>query len=748
MSSAVNQQHTFPAAPPSLSAGDHEMRDYYAPQGLPEPAINQTPYLTPYLGLRARLSQIWINRWTILLLLVLVRTLIAVANLDDNLDSARAKALSACTSVENMGSAMASMPHYMSQGVNELTASGVEKAVNGLYSMLDLSVTGVEEIVVFIINVLTSTYVCLITLAVSGSLHAAVELAQEVTGFLNETLGDIGGSIEKGVSGFQSTLNSFLGKLNSIPFVGNSPPKLDISGDLAKLKDLKLPAGIQDDLTNLKNNIPDFKTVNNFTNNLIRTPFEEIKKLINESMDAYQFDRSVFPVPAKEQLSFCSESNGINDFFDGLSDLAHTARKVFIGVVVVLAVLVCIPMAWREIRRYRLMRRNAQLATKEGTDPMDIVYIASRPYTSSFGIKLANRFSSPRRQVLVRWAIAYATSTPALFVLSLGIAGLFACLCQYILLKTVEKEVPALTDQVSAFAEKIVFALNNASESWANGTNAAITATNNDINQKVFGWVNTSTTAVNDTLNEFVDGMSDVLNKTFGGTILYEPIKEVLNCLINLKIEGIQKGLTWVHENAHVKFPLLSNDTFSLGAVASISNESSTFLASPNSKAKDEITEVIVSLTNKIESGIREEAIISTCICLIWLAIVVIGCVRAGISLADQGKTRAEGGQAYVTDPVTDSHHVRDITRPKSAAPPYEYPVNKAAPYTITPRPFPTFGPSSNPGAANEEKVGSVGAHSVGEVLTQPSHYRSSSHGHVGGSSPSDEKSGHNLFTK
>ncbi|KAG9706476.1 hypothetical protein KCU77_g22649, partial [Aureobasidium melanogenum] len=78
MSSAENQQHAFPAAPPSLSAGDHEMRNYYATQDVPRPSSNQTSYLTPYLGLRARLSQVWINRWTILILLVLIRALLAI----------------------------------------------------------------------------------------------------------------------------------------------------------------------------------------------------------------------------------------------------------------------------------------------------------------------------------------------------------------------------------------------------------------------------------------------------------------------------------------------------------------------------------------------------------------------------------------------------------------------------------------------------------------------------------------------
>src|SRR6202012_3120365 len=101
------------------------------------------------------------------------------------------------------------------------------------------------------------------------------------------------------------------------------------------------------------------------------------------------------------------------------------------------------------------------------------------------------------------------------------IAGLFSCACQALLLRAVEKEVPDLTNQVGAFADKVVDALNNASSNWAIGTNPAIAATNKDINQNMLGWVNTSTTAINDTLVGFVDQTTKVLNTTFGGTILY-----------------------------------------------------------------------------------------------------------------------------------------------------------------------------------------------------------------------------------
>ncbi len=202
MFSGKQHHTTFPSVPPSLSAGDYEMRDYYSNRDPQRTAPHTAPSITPYLGLRARLSQVWINRWTILLLLVLVRTLLAITGLNNDLGSAKREALSACSGVESAGSAMASMPHYLSQGVNALTADGVEKAVNGLMSMLTLSVTGVEELVVFYVNLLTSTYVCLITLAVGGSLHVALQVVEDASNFLNKTLGEIGTDLNKAVNGF------------------------------------------------------------------------------------------------------------------------------------------------------------------------------------------------------------------------------------------------------------------------------------------------------------------------------------------------------------------------------------------------------------------------------------------------------------------------------------------------------------------------------------------------------------------
>ena len=697
MSVAGNQHPpTFPTLPPSLSASDHGMQDQDAVQESQRTTPHTVSNITPYLGLRARLSQVWINRWTILLILVLVRLLIAIAGLHNDLGSAKSEAMSACTGVESIGSAMSSMPHYLAAGVNDLAGTGIEKAINGLMSMLLLTVTGIEEIVVFVINMMTSTYMCLITLVVAGSLHVALQVAEDVSNFLNSTLKDIGQDISSGVNDFQTFLNKFEGGLSSVLPSGLKPPSINLTGDLDKLNNLQLPATLDQGLTKLNNSIPTFQDVQNFTDNVIRLPFEELKKLLNESLH-FSFNRSLLPVPQKEQLTFCSGNNGISDFFDDLADIANLARRVFIAVLVILAVLVCIPMAYQEVRRWNTMKKRSELVADNSIDPMDVMYIASRPYTATAGIKAAAPFASTKRQILTRWVVAYATTAPALLVLSLGVTGLLSCLFQYALLKALVREVPALANEVGQFAGLVVDKLENASESWANGTNGAIMDVNNDINHKVFGWVNITTGAINNTLNVFINDTTDVLNRTFGGTVLYGPVTGIFECLVGLKVASFQKGLDWVSDHADVNFPTIPNNTFSLGAAASLagpssSNATESFLASPGSQATNDIEGAVLKLTNHLENGIRTEAIISTCVLLIWVIILLLGIIRALYVGLRPEKSRAVGGPSYAGDiPMEEQPRGRDYSNagPNGPAPAYEPPSSNAAGTT---RPFPSFG--------------------------------------------------------
>jgi hypothetical protein len=605
--------------------------------------------LTPYLGLRARLSQIWINRWTVLLLLILARVLIQSANLGDDLVDAKAKALSSCTTVEDIGSAIASMPHYLSVGVNRLAAEGITKTISGFVDILMMILTGVEQLILFVINMYVGTYACLIAAFVHGGLDVSLTAVQDVTTYFNSQIDTIATTITNDISSAQTAIDNFVKGIEDVGSLfgsSGSPPTIDISGDLSNLKNIQIDdTKFVGDLISLNSTIPTFDQVENFTQNAISEPFALIKQLLNNTYAGYSFDASIFPVADKEGLTFCSDNSILDEFFQALFDILGTAKIAFAVGLAVLAVLACIPMTYLEVRRYRKQRRHAKVFTKYGYDPMDVVYIASRPITAITGIHVANRFSG-KRQLLVRWAVAYGTSLPALFVLSLAIAGFVSCLCQFILLKVVEKEAPVLAAEIGNFANEIVTTLEDVSERWATDANDVILGLQNDINTDVLGYVVNATEAVNNTLNTFDNDIQNAIGQFFNGSLLYDTVMDVFNCLVGRKLNDVEEGLTWVRDNAHVTLPLFPNDTFSVGANESITNDTSlsSFLASPGTVTTDDITGAVDYVLNSLRSNIIQEALTSAALLLIYIIVILIGIVRTLSGMAVPGRARGDGG--------------------------------------------------------------------------------------------------------
>jgi hypothetical protein len=139
--------------------------------------------------------------------------------------------------------------------------------------------------------------VCLITLAVSGSLYAAVQLGDEVVKILNGTIPAIGDDIASVTSTFEKDFNSFINSVKSVPFANINLLTLNLDTDIEKLKNLAMPTDVSIGLQDLNNSIPTFADVQNFTEIVIKFPFEEVKKLISETLGNFIFNRSLLPVP-------------------------------------------------------------------------------------------------------------------------------------------------------------------------------------------------------------------------------------------------------------------------------------------------------------------------------------------------------------------------------------------------------------------------------------------------------------------
>jgi len=560
--------------------------------------------------------------------------MLATQSLDSDLSSARREALSACTGVESMGSAMASMPFYMSKGVNEMAASGIEAAVHGLQKTLLLMIKGVQEIVIFVVHIFTSTYLCLIMLAINASLGTVLDAAKEITDFVDKTMESIADDLAGGVASAQRGLDSVLDSVNKVGSLLGGKIEFKVDIPLDKLRSFSIPNDVGDKIEAVKKKVPNFDEVQEAADNAIRIPFQILHNAVNNSLGIYEFNRAVFPVPQKERLTFCSDGNAIGDFFDGLEKTIKTTKTVLISFILVAVVLIILPVAWYEIRSYRRMVETARNLSKSAPDHapsheylIDASGVISRPFPTRVGMMAGEKVGKRKehRVMLIRWCIDYISSPPVLFVLSLGIAGLLGVLAQYILLKKVEAKTPELAAEVGQFAGIVAEKLTDASEKWAVSTNAVISDMNRDINEQVFGWVKEGTESVNNTLNVFVDKMTETIDTLFGGTPFEKPIEDVLNCLIGLKVQGLQKGLTWVNENAEVNFPLLPKETFSLGALESLDSEDSSqsFLADPGSKTTDKISNTVGRLTDSWRKMLFEEAMICLGILCIWLVVVL-----------------------------------------------------------------------------------------------------------------------------
>jgi len=144
-----------------------------------------------------------------------------------------------------------------------------------------------------------------------------------------------------------------------------------------------------------------------------------------------------------------------------------------------------------------------------------------------------------------------------------------------------------------------------------------------------------------------------------------------------------------VHENAHINFPLLANDTLTGGAMLSkASPQAQEFFADPKNVTQNDVTRAITKVGDKIEKGIRQEAIISTVILLVWLILFLGGITVTFIRLKQREKLRGEAGHDYGVREIT-SVNLDQHLGPAPAYYTAQQDVNANAPYTLNSHPIP-----------------------------------------------------------
>ncbi|MCO5565466.1 hypothetical protein L7F22_019139 [Adiantum nelumboides] len=548
------------------------------------------------------------------------------------------------------------MPYYFAKNLNEQTSDSIENTVHSLARVLLLAMTAMEKILVFMVNMYKSLLLCFIELLVRGSLVLLISAVDAFSNAINDAAKAISVSIQGSINAINSSLRTSLGSLNDFAKLFNKSftiPQVPLPS-LNELQNIRLPSEIDGGLRKLNDSLPTLNDLKQKMDELIQIPFEKMKLEVNSTLAQYQFDRSVLPIPTQTQLSFCQDSLDLTPV-DNLANKIHHAAKVGVGILVIFALLVItFYMIWQWIE-YKSLQKHVQrtiIAFKSGHDEKDssfavmtedqaslfkmmsFLQLSQHAFLASIFLPRAHRIGIRRTDGInrLRWWLAWISHPISMAILAMGIVGLIGVLIQIAAIKITTDHIKGetiamLDDNAAQLQEAVNDHLSFISQDFAKRSNAIIQDAQNELNNGLLKWVGITTSTMNSTLNEFMDEIANVVNVTFANTPLFIPVQSFVGCVIGQKVNGIEKALTWIHDNAHVTFPLLNETMLILNnstiqeAIQPVQNG---FAGEENSQSG-----LLQSISEVYLTHLRKQRTMFLILILIYFILFIIGTILA-----------------------------------------------------------------------------------------------------------------------
>jgi hypothetical protein len=139
-----------------------------------------TTTLKPYLQLPHLLSLTWLAYPILSLLFVVFRLQLSSSASQDAVANAKGDLLASCRAAEQASTAAASMPRFLATATNQQIADAANGTMNAAREALVLSLTVMEAIIDFIVDIYRSTFLCFLELVVRGGLAILISAVQEV----------------------------------------------------------------------------------------------------------------------------------------------------------------------------------------------------------------------------------------------------------------------------------------------------------------------------------------------------------------------------------------------------------------------------------------------------------------------------------------------------------------------------------------------------------------------------------------
>ena len=373
------------------------------------------------------------------------------------------------------------------------------------------------------------------------------------------------------------------------------------------------------------------------------------KKEINDTFNGVSFNTSVLSVPQQSTITFCDQIDT-----SVIDDLGHDLVKLTkIGIIIIIAAIFILILAncalewfkWRCLQKYLDYTRqtwntdpNVYHATTHSTPSVQLTNhnlltlhgITSHPLL----MWIASRISallhlSPSQHIHLQWFFSYIFYPPVLACLLIGSVGLLSVQLQILALGPIaqsyqNKAASSAGDFSNTIATAMTQNMLNQSAIYTAQVNAEVDLIQNTINEGVFGWVNSTTSTLNTTLNNFYDEIQDLVQTVFGGTILATPMQDFVFCLIGSKVDALSNALTFMHDNLHVDMPRMNQSSLILSPQDVDEVSRPVALAAIGSENGGEDGGIVGRIVSSYVKGLEKERIMFLIFIAMWLFVVLM----------------------------------------------------------------------------------------------------------------------------
>lgn len=385
------------------------------------------------------------------------------------------------------------------------------------------------------------------------------------------------------------------------------------------------------------------------TRSRLDTPFEAVKADINSTFAGINFNSSILPVPDRSTISFCDNlDTSIVD------DLGHDLLKITkIGMILIAVLVVVLLVGYSLLEWYKWwsLQRHLALTRKAWMSDPSVIHVgpaneptmtltnhnllilhadSSHPLLTRLAFKIAAllRLSSSKHTNL-RWFLHYIFHPPALACFLIGFFGILSVQLQLLAIAPLEAKfhdqaTTAATDLSGNIFTSLNQSMYNQSASYANGINSRIDDVQSTVNDGLLGWVNGTTSTLNNTINTFYDDLQDAVSTLFNGTFLEQPAQEFIRCFIGSKVIAIEDAITFLHNNLQIDIPRVNESVLVLSP-DEVNSATQPIAAAAIGSDNDPNGGLVGRLINTYVESLKKERVMFAIFLLLWAVVVIMG---------------------------------------------------------------------------------------------------------------------------